>query len=83
MLTTTNISGMIEKQRKFFATGKTKEVHFRKEALEKLLQVIQENEEAVCEALYSDFKKSKFESLATEVVLVVKELQLAIKKIER
>ncbi len=83
MPTTPNISDLIEKQRLFFAQGKTKEVTFRKEALEKLLKVIQKNEDAICEALYSDFKKAKFESLATEVVLVVKELQLAIKKVKK
>ncbi|PKP26409.1 MAG: aldehyde dehydrogenase [Bacteroidetes bacterium HGW-Bacteroidetes-2] len=83
MPTSSTISNIKEKQNNFFAIGKTKEITFRKEALKKLLAVIQKNEEAICNALYSDFKKSKFESLVTEVVLVVKELQLSIKNIDK
>lgn len=33
MLTTTPISEIISRQRQFFATGKTKEVNFRREQL--------------------------------------------------
>jgi len=83
MLTTSTIYNLHEKQKKFFANGKTKEISFRKESLKRLLTVIQKNEDAICDALYKDFKKSKFESLATEVVLVVKELQIVIKNINR
>lgn len=83
MPTTATIYTLTKKQKKFFASGKTKEISFRKESLKKLLTVIQKNENVICDALYKDFKKSKFESLATEVVLVVKELQLAIKNIDR
>lgn len=83
MPTSSTIYTLTEKQKKFFASGKTKEISFRKESLKKLSTVIQKNEDTICDALYKDFKKSKFESLATEVVLVVKEVQLAIKNIDR
>src|SRR5690606_31591639 len=36
-------------------------------------------EDAICEALYADFKKPRFESLATETQLVLAELAHAIK----
>lgn len=40
MLTATPIKDIISRQRKFFATGKTKEVNFRREQLEKLKAAI-------------------------------------------
>ena len=61
-------------QRAFFETGKSKEVAYRKKALQKLKKLISQKEDAICEALYSDFKKPKFESLVTETQFVLAEL---------
>lgn len=76
------IPELLKSQHDFFQTGKTKDVDFRKQVLKKLLQTLQRKEEKICEALYKDFKKPKFESIATETAIVIKELKLAIKNIK-
>ncbi len=75
------IPELLKSQHDFFHTGKTKDVDFRKQQLKKLLQTIQRKENFICEALFNDFKKPKFESVATETAIVIKELKLAIKNI--
>lgn len=69
-------------QQQFFKTQATKNISFRKTALKKLRSEIITKEEAICKALYNDFKKPKFESVLTETGIVLMELDLAIKKIE-
>ncbi len=76
------IPELLKSQHDFFQTGKTKDVDFRKQVLKKLLQTIQRKEDKICEALYKDFKKPKFESVATETAIVIKEIKLAIKNIK-
>jgi aldehyde dehydrogenase (NAD+) len=68
------ISTIHSQQRAFFKTGRSKEVAYRKQALRKLKKIITEREDAICEALYSDFKKPKFESLVSETQFVLAEL---------
>ncbi|WP_043932113.1 aldehyde dehydrogenase [Bacillus sp. EB01] len=72
---------LVQKQRVFFATGKTKDVGFRKQALVKLRQIIQENEKRFLEALKQDLNKSEFESYLTEVGIVLSELKFTEKNV--
>lgn len=76
------VEQLVQSQNTFFATQRTKEVHFRKQYLKRLQQEILAQEDAICDAIYADFKKPKFESLATETQLVLAELRHAIKKVE-
>ncbi len=76
------VKQLVSAQNDFFATQKTKEVVFRKQYLKKLQKEILDQEDAVCDALYADFKKPKFESLATETQLVLAELKHAIKNVK-
>ncbi|WP_421802750.1 aldehyde dehydrogenase [Flagellimonas sp.] len=76
------VKQLVAAQNDFFATQKTKEVAFRKKYLKKLQQEVLDQEDAVCDALYADFKKPKFESLATETQLVLAELKHAIKNVK-
>jgi aldehyde dehydrogenase (NAD+) len=68
------MNSLVENQRKFFLTNATKSVAFRKAQLKKLKQVILENEVALHQAIYDDFKKSEFECYATEIGLVLKDI---------
>ena len=61
MLTATPIREVIDRQRQFFATGKTKEVDFRRQQLEKLKATIKKNSPAILDALYTDLHKPEFE----------------------
>jgi aldehyde dehydrogenase (NAD+) len=55
----------------------------RREALIKLLDVIIKHENEIIQALYDDFKKPPFESIATEFSYVISELKYTIKNIEK
>lgn len=76
------IPELLKMQHEFFQSGKTKDVAFRKKALIKLQKAIERKEDKICEALYKDFKKPKFESIATEIAIIKKELKTAIKNIK-
>ncbi|MBM1106530.1 aldehyde dehydrogenase [Aurantibacter crassamenti] len=73
---------VLEKQREFFASQKTKDVAFRKKTLQRLQKEITLREDAIAEAIYKDFKKPKFETLAAETQFVLAELRTTIKKIK-
>ena len=68
------------KQKEYFESGKTLHINDRIACLKRLKKVIVEKEDAICEALHSDFRKSTFESLLTETQFVLAELRMAIKK---
>lgn len=72
---------LLAQHRTFFESQKTKEVDFRKKYLKKLLAEIILQEDAICDALYADFKKPKFETLAAETQFVMAELKSAIRKL--
>lgn len=73
---------LVQKQRDFFATQKTKDISFRKKALKRLQKEIISREDDIAEAIYKDFKKPKFETLAAETQFVLAELKLTIKNID-
>ncbi|KAA2218412.1 aldehyde dehydrogenase [Maribacter flavus] len=75
------IASFVKKQREFFGSGATKDLKFRKSYLKKLRAAVITYEDRICDALYSDFKKPKFESLATETQFVLYELDETLKNI--
>ncbi|MER3376328.1 MAG: aldehyde dehydrogenase [Allomuricauda sp.] len=77
------VQDIVNAQNDFFATQKTKNVALRKQLLKRLKQEIEVQEDAICNALYADFKKPKFEALATETQLVLAELSHAIQNVDR
>jgi len=76
------LQDILHKQEAFFNSGKTKSLKARKEALKKLQKVLISNEDEICDAIYSDFKKPKFESLATETQFVLAELKYIINNLQ-
>lgn len=75
------MKGIVNAQRTFFDTGATKDITPRIRHLKKLRKVIMAREDAICEALYADFKKPVFESLVTETQFVLAELDLCIRSL--
>lgn len=73
---------VLQEQRKFFATQKTKDIRFRKNALKKLRKEIIAREDDIADAIYKDFKKPKFETLALETQFVLAELKQTLKHID-
>ncbi|WP_088239571.1 aldehyde dehydrogenase [Calothrix rhizosoleniae] len=82
MISNTFIGDIIHKQRDFFATGNTKNINFRIQQLKKLKQIIMDSEESIYQALKLDLNKPQFESFATEIVLITKEIDYTIKHLK-
>lgn len=72
------IESVVSSQHNFFNSNATKDLSFRRTALEKLLESIEENKDAVYSALKADLGKSEQESYMTEVGLVISALKNAI-----
>ena len=72
------IESIVSSQHNFFNSNATKDLSFRRTALEKLLESIEENKDAVYNALKADLGKSEQESYMTEVGLVISALKNAI-----
>ena len=74
-----DISLLYRKQKKFFESQITQTTNFRIKALKALKSEIDSKESEIHNALYKDLKKSTFESMTSETVLVEKEISLMIK----
>ena len=75
------IFDIVERQKQFFKTGETLKLKFRLQHLKKLHQAISGHEDAICDALYLDFRKSQFEAFGTEIALIQEEIKFFIKKL--
>lgn len=69
-----HIEEILERQRRFFASGATLPVSFRVEALKKLHAAVQSHEAEIARALRQDLGKSEYESFMCETGLVLTEL---------
>ena len=76
-----NYSKLLEKQRNFFKTGKTKDVEFRIQALKKLKKVIISRNDEINEALKKDLNKSEFETFTSEIAGPLNEINFALKNL--
>jgi len=76
------ISHLVQHQRDFFRSGKTRPVEFRRQQLQKLRKVLKENEQVIIDALHRDFRKSPFETYGTEIAIVLEEINLILKKLQ-
>ncbi|AKD05892.1 aldehyde dehydrogenase [Pontibacter korlensis] len=72
---------LLAKQRNFFHRGYTLDIHFRKEQLKRLQHAIEQHEQELLDAMYTDFHKPQTEAYATEVGFVELELKLTLKNL--
>ncbi|WP_347925731.1 aldehyde dehydrogenase [Pontimicrobium sp. SW4] len=77
-----NIPDVIQKQRAFFKSQKTKDVSYRINILKKLKKEVINREQEVYDALKKDFNKSAFEAFMSEYGLVISELDLVLKNLK-
>ena len=82
-MTEQEIQQIIQNQRKFFESGKTLPVAFRKENLKKLYAVIKQNESEIMAAVKKDLGKSAMESFMCEVGLVLEEISFMLKHVAK
>lgn len=78
---TENLIPQLLKVSQYFASGKTLDYAFRREALENLKTAMRKHEKDIYAALYSDLKKSPEEAWASELGLIMGELRNAIKNL--
>ena len=77
-----NIQRVLEKQKNYFNTGATRDLNFRVEKLRKLKESIVKNEKQILEALWADLHKSEFEAYATEIGIILDEINFAVKHLK-
>ena len=73
------IDKLVQRQRDFYRTGRTKDTAFRIASLQKLADTIEKYEAEIGEALKADLHKSVFEGFMTEVGLTLSEIRFLIK----
>ncbi|MDX2256204.1 MAG: aldehyde dehydrogenase [Pseudanabaenaceae cyanobacterium bins.39] len=80
--TNNDIQTIINKQRAFFATGKTREYNYRITQLNKLLSLIKENDQLILDALHADLRKPAIEGFGSEVLGTLSEIKYLIKNLK-
>ncbi len=70
---------IITAQREFYATGKTRDISFRRQLLINLKIMIRDNEGLILEALRADLGKSHGEGYITEIGMVEQEINHALR----
>jgi len=73
---------IVERQRKFFLSQKTKPISFRIQQLKKLRSLVIDNEEKLYAALKKDLGRPKFEAYMTDFNVVLHSLNDAIKNLK-
>lgn len=79
----TNIAKLIKGQDVFFKSGLSLPITTRKQLLKALRDTIINREDVILKAIYKDLKKPAFEALATELNLVIAEINNTLKHIEK
>lgn len=74
---------LIDQQRQFFNSNKTKDTDFRIEQLKRLKTVLLSNQDRLNAAIYADFGKSPFETFTNEFGLVFLDIDEACRKLKK
>ena len=82
-MTAQEISNILDQQRKFFLSGETLPIKFRKQMLKKLYASVVFHKEEILSALTSDLGKSDFEGFMCEVGLSLTEISYMIKNVKK
>ncbi len=80
--TAQDVETMIEEQKKFFLTGHTKNIEFRKKQLLKLKDKIKQYEKEILKSLNMDLGKSEFEAYSNEIGIVLESIAYFVKNID-
>ena len=81
--TTERIEALAAAQKAFFATGRTRDLKYRREMLSRFEAGLKKWEEALCDALWKDLHKSFEEAFMTEIGLIYGEIATARRKLFR
>ena len=76
-----SVGTIVEAQRRFFGSGKTRAIEFRRRQLRRLATAVKLHEEELQKALKEDLNKPAFEAYGTEIGMVLSEIRLAVRKL--
>lgn len=76
-------NALFQSQKNFFETHRSKNIDFRKEQLTKLKTILKANEHLLYEAVYADFKKSKFDTFLNELSQIYREIDFFVKNLPK
>ena len=79
--TSSSIQQLLQKQRTFFKSGKTKSVNFRLEQLRNLRRSIIDNQDAILEAIRADLGRPTFEAYLK--IMTLNEVNAAIRSLKK
>lgn len=74
---------VFNEQQRFFSTHRTRDTGFRKAQLRKLKRLILEHESLFYEAIYKDFRKSRFDTFTTELSVILKDIDYYLRHLDR
>jgi aldehyde dehydrogenase (NAD+) len=80
---TSAMKDIIEKQREFFASGKTQSLAFRTEMLKTLRQAIKASEAEIFAALEQDLNKSRVDAYSSEIGSCLAEISYMLKHLKQ
>lgn len=69
--------------RDYHESGKTKSLQSRLDSLNRMEQMIRENTDQICQALFEDLRKPKQEALISEVAVTLEEITVARKNLKK
>ncbi|MDE6871947.1 MAG: aldehyde dehydrogenase family protein [Bacteroidales bacterium] len=78
-----DIDRILSAQKRYFDSGATLSIDFRKEMLKRLQKALKEWEKPLCDALWQDLHKSYEEAYLTELSIVSAEVRSHLKNIRR
>ncbi len=73
---------VLEKQKAFFYSGKTRDINFRIEQLNRLRKVVIDKHQDIEESLKKDLAKCEFEAFVTEVTAILDDIQGTVENLE-
>jgi aldehyde dehydrogenase (NAD+) len=78
-----NIAATVGRLRQTFASGRTRDIEWRKRQLLQLAKLMEDNEPAIADALAQDLDRSPFEAFIADIATTVGEAKYAAKKVRR
>jgi aldehyde dehydrogenase (NAD+) len=78
-----DVAGTVARLRRTFASGRTRDVEWRKQQLLALQRLMEENEAAIVKALEEDLDRNPFESYIADIATTIGEAKYAAKRVKK
>ncbi|WP_026297521.1 aldehyde dehydrogenase [Paenibacillus daejeonensis] len=77
------IDGIVQRHKQFFDTGRTRDLSYRIEQLQRLKQAITRFEPNITQAMYQDLRKNETETYLTEILIVLRSIDYTVKHLRK